>query len=79
MFEVGDLVKVTGKTISGLCMEEEVIPIGTICEVIDVDERDGTIEIVPLGNKGVHGARFWYFPKDLQKEHHEWIPEREVD
>ena len=72
MLKVGDLVKVTGTTdVGGL--ETEIIPIGTICEAIDVGD-DGFIEVVPY--KSGNGYGYWYDPKDLEKGRLEWIPER---
>lgn len=73
MLEIGNLVKVTGTTeVGGL--NKELIPIGTICEVIDVDEK-GVAEIVPY--KSGDRCGYWYNEEDLEKGRLEWIPESE--
>lgn len=79
MLEIGDLVKAIGKTVDGDCKLKELIPIGTICEVINVDEKDETAEILPLDEVGLYNGGFWYDAKDLQKGRLEWIPESEVN
>lgn len=79
MLEVGDLVKVTGKTLNALNEEVELIEIGTICRIVDVDKNDGTVEIISLEDEGFYSTGYYYDEKDLQKGRFEWIPESEVD
>ena len=75
MLNIGDTVKVIGKTSCG-GFEKECIRIGTICEVADLNiYRDGTIlaGIKPID--GSLNAPYWYLEKDLEKGHLEWIKE----
>ena len=76
MLKKGDLVKVTGTTITTEWERAELIPIGTICEVIDVDEK-GVAELIPY--KSGNSCGYWYSEEDVEKGNLEWIPEREVD
>lgn len=73
MLKKGDLVKVTGTTIATTWKRAELIPIGTICRVLNVDS-DGYAEIVPLDCEDDWG--YIYAPEDLEKGSVEWIPER---
>ena len=75
MLKKSDLVKVTGTTITTTLERAELIPIGTICEVIDVDEK-GVAELIPY--KSGNGCGYWYSEEDLEKGRLEWIPEGEV-
>lgn len=71
MLIVGDLVKVTGKTIVN-AKEVPAIPIGTICEVTDIETYTATTiyEITPL--EGIK-TPYWYDAKDLEKGHFIWV------
>lgn len=78
MIKTGDLVKVTGKTLAGDGTEKELIPIGTICKVLEAytDEKGrAVVEIAPHDynwNKGYH-----YLEKDVEKGRLEWIPDND--
>ena len=76
MLKKGDLVKVTGTTITTAWERVELIPIGTICEVIDVDEK-GVAELIPYKSRNSCG--YWYSEEDVEKGKLEWIPESEAD
>lgn len=76
MLKVGDTVKVISDTVSHWDPEErtEYIPIGTICVVRNINyNQDGTAfyEIEPIGRD----YTFFYFEKELEKGHMEWISE----
>ena len=70
---VGDTVKVLGLTNCG-GLEKELIPIGTICKVINIesDEEGVVAELVAL-DKPNDELGYWYDIKDLEKGHLEWI------
>lgn len=72
MLKKGDLVKVTETTITTAFEIAELIPIGTICKVLNVDS-DGYAEIVPLDCKD--DWVYIYAPEGLEKGQLEWIPE----
>ena len=71
MINVGDTVKVIGKTMCGEA-EMECIPVGTICEVIDVEDGDNEriVGVQPIYD---YHYPFWYLEKDLEKGRLEWI------
>ena len=75
MINVGDTVKVIGKTTCGGYEEVECIPIGTICRVIGVDEdSNGTYyDIEPIND---YRYPYWYAEKDLEKGHMEWVKDK---
>lgn len=73
MLEVGDFVKVTGKTLAGNGKEEALITIGTICRVVEVSS-DGFVEIIPLNDKSFV-VGYWYAENDPQKGDLVWVPE----
>lgn len=74
MIKPGDLVKVIGTTVNEELEMAELIPIGTICEVIDVDEK-GIAEIVPYKSGDRCGYR--YNEEDLERGGLVWIPQNE--
>ena len=68
---VGDTVKVIGTTdIGGI--EKELIHIGTICKVIEVDKSGEVFCVRPINNSQ---EGYWYLGKDLEKSHMEWVKE----
>lgn len=75
MLKKGDLVKVTGTTIATERKRVELIPIGTICEVIDVDEKKRIAELVPY--KSGNSCGYWYSEEDLEKGELVWTPKNE--
>lgn len=72
--KIGDTVKVTKKTMyQG--KRKELIPIGTICRVVDVDfdTKDGNVVgIVPLDNPNNYGE-YYYLENEVEKGHMEWV------
>ena len=68
MWEVGMLVKVISKTVSG-GKAKELIPIGTVCQ-----EDDGTpyYGITPIDREDVP---FYYLEKELEKGQIVWVPD----
>lgn len=75
MIEVGDTVKVISTT-DFFGEQIELISIGTICKVIEIDVDDDENEIgimvKPLdyyGNK----IAFWYLQNEVEKGHMEWV------
>lgn len=78
MIKVGDTVKVIGTTDVG-GIEKELIKIGTICRVVTTEntENEGMIVgIVPENELPYSGyGEYWYFEKDVEKGHLEWIKE----
>lgn len=71
ILKVGDLVKVKGKTFSG-GIEKELLPIGTICEVVSV--CGNCIEIKPA--EYLLNVGYWYDSDVLEKGNLVWMPER---
>lgn len=72
---IGDTVKVIGKTVVG-GHEEELIPIGTICRVVDLENN--YVGVIPEYDMPYHGyGEFYYLPDDLEKGHMEWIKDKE--
>ena len=70
MINIGDTVKVIGKTLDGTGEMSELIPIGTICKVSDIsdDENGRFIEVVPVDKfKLLWG--YWYKEDELEKGH----------
>lgn len=82
MINVGDTVKVIGKTLDGSGEEVELIPIGTICRVEDVDDDENGrfVEIIPINRNAKDGYishwGYWYLEKDLEKGHMEWVKDK---
>lgn len=80
MIEIGDTVKVIGKTLCG-DIRKECITIGTICRVVGIDntgESNLTVGIIPekeLPYKGFE--EYWYSSDSVEKGHIEWIKENE--
>lgn len=74
--KIGDTVKVIGKTMIGCGIEDESIKIGTICEVADISGVDGNaiLYLIPINKKSAIDDGWWYYPKDVEKGHLEWIP-----
>jgi len=75
MIKPGDLAKVIGTTVTTELEIAELIPIGTICEVIDVDEK-GVAEIVPY--KSGDRCGYWYNEEDLERGELVWVPQENV-
>lgn len=72
MFKIGDTVKVISSTNVG-----ELIPIGTICTVLEVSkELDGKY-YYGIGDNGFHSKSVngYYLENELEKGHLEWIKE----
>ena len=75
MIKVGDSVKVIGTSMCG-GRECELIPIGTVCIVQEVDELiDGTCVLI----RDPYKNDFWYLEKDVEKGHvvTRWVKESE--
>ena len=76
MIKVGDTVKVIGTTMC-VDVEEECIKIGTICKVVETedDKKGGLIvAIIPERELPYEGyGEYWYFEKDVEKGHMEWV------
>lgn len=76
MLNVGDTVKVIGKTVDGSGKEKEYIPIGTICRIIsmDNDKKEGLlVEITPEKEYLYSNYGYWYLTCDVEKGHMEWV------
>lgn len=72
MLEIGDMVKVIGKTLDWSGEEKELVPIGTICRVIENCHDSSIIGIVPTDSAFYNGA-YWYNVSDVEKGHFEWV------
>lgn len=72
MINVGDLVKITGKTIVGP-EEKEAIPIGTICKVVSID-LEGYIECIPINEVSHSNSGFFYNTDDVEQGMIYWAP-----
>lgn len=69
--KVGDTVRVVGKTTCGTGQKEELIEIGTICEVISVIEGD--VELIPKAKMCVWNAGFFYPISSVEKGREIWL------
>ena len=72
MFKIGDTVKVIRSTNTG-----ELIPIGTICTVLEVrKELDGKY-YYGIGDNRFHSKSVngYYLENELEKGHLEWVKE----
>lgn len=78
MINIGDTVKIIGKTACGGYEEVECIPIGTICRVTNIEdkEKEKIIGVEPIND---YPYEYWYLEKDLEKGHMEWIKEEMVN
>ena len=76
MLKIGDTVKVISKTHYSDGVEEEHIPIGTVCTVkeIDYDEENGMpyYSLLPLKETD-RKLYFCYLEDELEKGHMEWV------
>ena len=68
----GDLVKVVSTT-EYMGEPYELIPIGTICIVVDVDD-----EAVCIKDCGCMKTEFWYLKDEVEKGNLVWIPDKEL-
>ena len=76
MLKVGDTVKVIDKTHYSDGSKKELISIGTICTVKELDyEEDGTPDygLLPIDDSRDDGTYFYYLENELEKGHLEWI------
>lgn len=77
MFEVGDLVKVISTT---ECQGEnrELIPIGTICKVAEVENKPEGIDKPYVGIKPLDkNTEYFYLFSEVEKGHLEWVKDAE--
>lgn len=75
MLKEGDIVKVVSATeFQGKLTE--LIPIGTICRVVETSVNEPIAAIVPIsrGRNSLLGA-YWYLENELEKGHMEWVVE----
>ena len=68
----GDLVKVVSTT-EYIGEQYELIPIGTICIVVDVDN-----EAVCIKDCGCMKTEYWYLKDEVEKGNLVWIPDKEL-
>lgn len=75
MLEIGDTVKVIGKTLDGSGEEKELIPIGTICRVVGSynDDKEGLIVGIKPEENSTYDVEYWYLACDVEKGHMEWV------
>lgn len=69
--KVGDTVRVVGKTIGGSGQAEELIEIGTVCEVVSVIEED--VELIPKAKMCIWNAGFFYPTSSVEKGREIWL------
>ena len=84
MINIGDTVKVLGGTPVCGTPIDECIPIGTICDVIEIwNCYEGRIIGITPTKEGSYECcgEFWYLEKDLEKGHLEvvyaWVKDDE--
>ena len=73
MLNIGDTVKVIGKTVDGDGEEKELIPIGTICCVVGYYKDSKNRLVVKIEPEGKPWRKYAYFASDVEKGHMEWI------
>lgn len=70
--KIGDTVKVISTTIFNN-KPEELIPIGSICKVTNIEydsyAKQNAFELLPIN----HNYRYWYLEKEIEKGHMEWV------
>ena len=66
MIKVGDIVKVTGKTLCG-GEEKECIPIGTICRVVETEDNAKGKPIIGIVSVTYDHEPYWYLVFDVEK------------
>ena len=77
MWNIGDTVKVIDRTLCG-GIRTEVIPIGTVCVIVEIDHEDYGKPYYGL-MKGTDSSREWiiadgyYLEEELEKGHLEWV------
>lgn len=69
--KVGDTVRVVGKAVCGTGQMEELIEIGTVCEVVSVIEED--VELIPKAKMCVWNAGFFYPISSVEKGREIWL------
>lgn len=72
--KVGDTVRVVGKAVCGTGQKEELIEIGTICEVISVIEED--VELIPKAKMCVWNAGFFYPISSVERGREVWLSDK---
>ena len=80
MIKLGDTIKIIGTTLCG-DEEKECIPIGTVCEVVGIEnrEKEGLIlGVIPQKELPYSGyGEYWYLARDIEKGRMEWVKETE--
>lgn len=77
MLKIGDTVKVIDRTLCG-GIKTEVIPIGTVCVIVEIDhEDDGRAYYGLMKGTDTLGERIiadgYYLEEELEKGHLEWV------
>lgn len=77
MLKIGDTVKIIDRTLCG-GIKTEVIPIGTVCVIVEIDhEDDGRTYYGLMKGTDTLGERIiadgYYLEEELEKGHLEWV------
>lgn len=80
MLNIGDTVKVIGKTLDGSGEEKELIPIGTICRVVGCynDDKNRLIVGIKPEENSTYNLKYWYLASDVEKRHMEWVKDEQM-